>query len=203
MGKEYDGKKLMYVTKEGLELPEDDEEKKRQEELKAEFEELCKVIKEILDKKVEKVVVSNRLVSSPCCIVTSQYGWSANMERIMKAQALRDTSTMGYMAAKKHLEINPEHSIVETLRVKADADKNDKSVKDLVMLLFETSLLSSGFNLEDPGVHASRIYRMIKLGLGIDDDEETAIDQEETAAGDEEMPPLEDDDDESRMEEVD
>merc|ERR1712013_88396 len=100
--KEYDGKKLVCVTKEGLELPEDDEEKKRQEELKAEFEELCKVIKEILDKRVEKVTVSNRLVGSPCCIVTSTYGWSANMERIMKAQALRDTSTMGYMAAKKH-----------------------------------------------------------------------------------------------------
>merc|ERR1719361_2692334 len=113
--KEYDGKKLVCVTKEGLELPIDDDEKKRQEELKTEFEELCKVMKDILDKKVEKVVVSNRLVDSPCCIVTSQYGWSANMERIMKAQALRDTSTMGYMAAKKHLEINPDHSIVETL----------------------------------------------------------------------------------------
>merc|ERR1711973_391830 len=114
--KEYDGKKLVCVTKEGLELPEDDEEKKRQEELKAEFEELCKVIKEILDKKVEKVTVSNRLVGSPCCIVTSTYGWSANMERIMKAQALRDTSTMGYMAAKKHLEINPENQIMVALK---------------------------------------------------------------------------------------
>merc|ERR1712150_208986 len=96
--KEYDGKKLVCITKEGLELPVDDE-----------FEDLCKAMKEILDKKVEKVVVSNRLVDSPCCIVTSRYGWSANMERIMKAQALRDTSTMGYMAAKKHLEINPDH----------------------------------------------------------------------------------------------
>merc|ERR1711872_683156 len=199
--KEYDGKKLVCITKEGLELPVDDDEKKRQEELVAEFEDLCKAMKEILDKKVEKVVVSNRLVTSPCCIVTSQYGWSANMERIMKAQALRDTSTMGYMAAKKHLEINPEHSIVETLRVKADADKNDKSVKDLVMLLFETSLLSSGFNLEDPGVHASRIYRMIKLGLGIDDEE---VPIEDTNNASEDMPPLEgDEEDASRMEEVD
>merc|ERR1711870_170492 len=115
--KEFDGKNLVSVTKEGLELPEDE--------------------------KVEKVVVSNRLVSSPCCIVTSQYGWTANMERIMKAQALRDTSTMGYMAAKKPLEINPDHSIVENLRQRAETDKNDKSVKDLVLLLFETSLLSS------------------------------------------------------------
>merc|ERR1711872_1020595 len=169
--KEFDGKNLVSVTKEGLELPEDEEEKKKKEADKAKFEPLCKVMKDILDKKVEKVVVSNRLVSSPCCIVTSQYGWTANMERIMKAQALRDTSTMGYMAAKKHLEINPDHSIVENLRQRAEADKNDKSVKDLVMLLFETSLLSSGFSLEDPAVHAKRIHRMIKLGLGIDEDE--------------------------------
>merc|ERR1712027_156953 len=169
--KEFDGKNLVSVTKEGLELPEDEEEKKKREADKEKFEPLCKVMKDILDKKVEKVVVSSRLVSSPCCIVTSQYGWTANMERIMKAQALRDTSTMGYMAAKKHMEINPDHSIIENLRQRAEADKNDKSVKDLVMLLFETSLLSSGFSLEDPQVHAQRIHRMIKLGLGIDEDE--------------------------------
>ncbi len=111
------GKTLVSVTKEGLELPEDEEEKKLFEEAKTKYEGLCKVMKEILDKKVEKVVVSNRLVQSPVCIVTSQYGWTANMERIMKAQALRDTSTMGYMAAKKHLEINPDHSIIKTLKV--------------------------------------------------------------------------------------
>uniref|UniRef100_H2YHC5 Histidine kinase/HSP90-like ATPase domain-containing protein n=1 Tax=Ciona savignyi TaxID=51511 RepID=H2YHC5_CIOSA len=175
--KEFDGKNLVSITKEGLELPEDEDEKKKLEEAKAKFENLCKVIKEILDKKVEKVVVSNRLVQSPCCIVTSQYGWSANMERIMKAQALRDTSTM-------------------------EADKNDKSVKDLVMLLYETSLLASGFSLEDPSTHATRIHRMIKLGLGIDD-----VDGEDAATGDDvdDMPPLEGDadDDASRMEEVD
>jgi len=199
--KEFDGKNLVSVTKEGLELPEDEEEKKKREEDKAKFENLCKVMKDILDKKVEKVVVSNRLVNSPCCIVTSQYGWTANMERIMKAQALRDTSTMGYMAAKKHLEINPDHSIIETLRGKAEADKNDKSVKDLVHLLFETSLLSSGFSLEDPAVHAQRIHRMIKLGLCIDDDADDAV---EDAAGMDDMPPLEGDaEDASRMEEVD
>merc|ERR1712003_559530 len=166
------------------------------------FEPLCKVMKDILDKKVEKVVVSSRLVSSPCCIVTSQYGWTANMERIMKAQALRDTSTMGYMAAKKHLEINPDHSIVENLRQRAEADKNDKSVKDLVLLLCETALLSSGFSLEDPAVHAKRIHRMIKLGLGIDEDDAEV--ESAAAADDAEMPPLEgDEEDASRMEEVD
>jgi len=199
--KEYDGKTLVSVTKEGLELPEDEEDKKAFEEKKTQYEDLCKVMKDILDKKVEKVNVSNRLVSSPCCIVTAQYGWSANMERIMKAQALRDTSTMGYMAAKKQLEINPDHSIIQSLKTKAEADKNDKSVKDLVMLLFETALMSSGFSLEDPTVHASRIYRMIKLGLGVDDDEEEIdatpdlIDAVPAANADEA--------DDTRMEEVD
>merc|ERR1712076_34064 len=204
--REFDGKTLVSVTKEGLELPEDEEDKKKFEETKAKFNPLCDVMKNILDKKVEKVVVSNRMVSSPCCIVTSQYGWSANMERIMKAQALKDTSTMGYMAAKKHLEINPDHSIVNTLREKAEADKKDRAVKDLVMLLFETSLLSSGFNLEDPQVHSNRIHRMIKLGLGIDEDEEPMTTEgkgEATATGGD-PPPLEgDDDDASRMEDVD
>uniref|UniRef100_A0AAZ3PL29 Histidine kinase/HSP90-like ATPase domain-containing protein n=1 Tax=Oncorhynchus tshawytscha TaxID=74940 RepID=A0AAZ3PL29_ONCTS len=200
--KEFDGKTLVSVTKEGLELPEDEEEKKKMEEDKTRFENLCKLMKEILDKKVEKVTVSNRLVSSPCCIVTSTYGWTANMERIMKAQALRDNSTMGYMMAKKHLEINPDHPIVETLRQKADLDKNDKAVKDLVILLFETALLSSGFSLDDPQTHSNRIYRMIKLGLGIDDDE--VIPEEPTSApAPDEIPPLEGDEDASRMEEVD
>jgi len=199
--KEYEGKNLVSVTKEGLELPEDEEEKKKREEDKKKYEGLCKVMKDILDKKVEKVVVSNRLVQSPCCIVTSQYGWTANMERIMKAQALRDTSTMGYMAAKKHLEINPDHPILDNLRIKADADRNDKSVKDLVMLLFETALLCSGFSLEDPQNHSSRIYRMIKLGLGIDEDEVSGVD---VPVVPDEMPALEgDEEDASRMEEVD
>ncbi|XP_063296124.1 heat shock protein HSP 90-alpha-like [Pelobates fuscus] len=199
--KEFDGKTLVSVTKEGMELPEDEEEKKLKEEKKAKFENLCKLIKDILDKKIEKVVISNRLVESPCCIVTSTYGWTANMERIMKAQALRDNSTMGYMAAKKHLEINPDHSIIETLRQKAEADKNDKSVKDLVILLFETALLSSGFSLEDPQTHSNRIYRMIKLGLGIDEDESSLEEQASPVL--EELPPLEGEEDSSRMEEVD
>ncbi|XP_073466530.1 heat shock protein HSP 90-alpha [Aquarana catesbeiana] len=199
--KEFDGKTLLSVTKEGLELPEDEEEKKKKEEITTKFEGLLKVMKDILDKKVEKVVISNRLVESPCCIVTSTYGWTANMERIMKAQALRDNSTMGYMSAKKHLEINCDHPIIENLRQKAEVDNNDKSVKDLVNLLYETALLSSGFTLEDPQTHANRIYRMIKLGLGIDEDD---ITQEEiTSPVIEDMPPLEGEDDSSRMEEVD
>ena len=102
---------------------------------------------------------------------------------------------MGYMAAKKHFEINSDHPIVEALRVKAEADENDKAVKDLVMLLFETSLLSSGFSLEEPAVHASRIYHMIKLGLGIDEDDVPAGGEE--AKAEEEMPSLENDEEDA------
>jgi molecular chaperone HtpG len=195
--KEYDGKKLVSATKEGLKLDETEEEKKKKEETKAQFEPLCKVIKEILGDKVEKVQVSDRIVDSPCVLVTGEYGWSANMERIMKAQALRDTSMGSYMSSKKTLEINPENSVVIELRKRVDVDKSDKTVKDLVLLLFETAMLTSGFSLDDPNTFGTRIHRMIKLGLSIDEDP-TAADEEA------DMPTLEDDVDEgSRMEEVD
>jgi len=191
--KEYDGKTLVSVTKEGLELPEDEAEKKQREEDEARFSTLCTSIKDILGAKVEKVTLSKRLVSSPCCIVTAQHGWSANMERIMKAQALRDSSTMGYMSAKKHMEINPRHSIIQALLARVEADANDKSIKDLVMLLYETSLLSSGFNLEDSGTHADRIHRMIKLGLQIEDGADDALSAPApTSANTDDMPGLED-----------
>jgi len=195
--KEYDGKKLVSATKEGLKLDETEEEKKKKEETKAQFEPLCKVIKEILGDKVEKVQVSDRIVDSPCVLVTGEYGWSANMERIMKAQALRDTSMGSYMSSKKTLEINPENSVMIELRKRVDVDKSDKTVKDLVLLLFETAMLTSGFSLDDPNTFGTRIHRMIKLGLSIDEDP-TAADEEA------DMPTLEDDVDEgSRMEEVD
>jgi len=193
--KDYDGKKLECVTKEGLKLEETEEEKKEREELKAKTEGLCKLIKETLDDKVEKVVVSDRLVSAPCCLVTGEYGWSANMERIMKAQALRDSSMSTYMTSKKTMEVNPDHPIVKELVKKSDADRGDKTVKDLIWLLFDTALLVSGFSLEEPNTFAGRLHRMIKLGLSIDDDGED----------EEAMPELEEsaDGEGSKMEEVD
>merc|ERR1711908_117934 len=197
--KEYDGKKLKSVAKEGLDLDTEDE-KKKTEELKAEFEPLCKLIKEVLGDKVEKVMVSTRIAESPVVLVTSEHGWSANMERIMKAQALRDSSMSSYMVSKKTMEVNPNHSIMTELKKKASADKSDKTVKDLIWLLFDTSLLTSGFNLDEPTQFAGRIHRMIKLGLSIDDDDEGLGD-------DDDLPPLEEvegaADEASKMEEVD
>ncbi|XP_076927792.1 heat shock protein 83 [Bidens hawaiensis] len=194
--KEYDGKKLVSATKEGLKLEDEtEEEKQKREEKKKSFENLCKTIKDILGDKVEKVVVSDRIVDSPCCLVTGEYGWTANMERIMKAQALRDSSMGAYMSSKKTMEINPDNAIMEELRKRAEADKNDKSVKDLVLLLFETALLTSGFSLEDPNTFGGRIHRMLKLGLSID---------EEEGEEDADMPALEEEGaEESKMEEVD
>ncbi|PWN33522.1 HSP90-domain-containing protein [Meira miltonrushii] len=180
--KEFKGKKLVSVSKEGLDLEETEEEKKAREEESKKFEELCKAMKEILGERVEKVVVSNRIVGSPCVIVTGQYSWSANLERIMKAQALRDSSMSQYMASKKTLEINPANAIIKELMRKTQADKNDVTLKDLVNLLFDTSLLTGGFTLENPSDFAGRLYKLISLGLSIDDEPIAEEVQEDKAA---------------------
>merc|ERR1712070_1000173 len=178
--KEYDGKKLVCCTKEGLQLEQTEEEKASLEETKAKFENLCRTMKDVLGDRVEKVVVSDQLVDSPCILVTGEYGWSA------------------YMESKKTMVINPDNAIIKSLHARAESDKGDKAVKDLVLLMYETAILTSGFSLDDPATFGSRIHRMIKLGLSIDDDD----DEEGDDLAD--LPPLEEDVDEgSRMEEVD
>jgi molecular chaperone HtpG len=169
--KDFDDKKFVCLTKEGLKFEESEDEKKRKEEEKASFEKLTKQMKEVLGDKVEKVVLTERLANSPCILVTSEFGWSAHMEQIMKHQALRDSSMSSYMVSKKTMEINPHHPIVKELRRRVEADQSDKTVKDLVFLMFDTALLTSGFQLEDPAGYAERIHRMIKLGLSLDEEE--------------------------------
>jgi len=197
--KDYEEKKLRNCSKEGLDLEDDEDEKKRFEEQKAAFEGLCTLIKEVLGDKIEKCLLSSRLADSPCVLVTSEWGWSANMERIMKAQALRDSSMSSYMVSKKTLEINADHPIVAELKKRSDADKSDRTVKDLVWLLYETSMLTSGFSLDEPTGFGNRIHRMIKFALTIHEDEKVE---------EEEMPNLVETDDKeeasnTRMEDID
>merc|ERR1711939_574402 len=178
--KDYNGKKLMDVSKEGLDLSLTEEEKKKAEEEKKEFEALCKKMKEILGDSVEEVIVGDRMIDSPASLVTTEYGWSANMQRIMKAQVLRDNQMSSFMMGKKKMEINPKHPIMMELKRKYVENQNDSTIKDLVWLIHETAALTSGFTLKDPVIFAGRIHKLIKLGLSIEDDikEEEVLDDQ-------------------------
>ena len=194
---EYEGKKLVSITKEGLSLNETESERVQFEKDQKDSEEVCTHIKEVLGNTVEKVVPSNRLSDSPCCLVTGQFGWSANMERIMKAQALASNTGMG-MNSQKTMEINPSHPIIKALSSRIKTEKESKSVKDLIWLLYDTTLLSSGFTNNDPVKFSNRILRLISLGLDID----TETNEHPETSLREELPENTVEDD-SQMEQVD
>ena len=174
--KDYGDHKLMCITKENLQLESDED----LEETKKSFEKVCAHMKSVLGDEVEKVVVSNRLDSSPCVLVTNEYGWTANMQRIMKAQALR-SNDMGMMMNKKSLEINPNNSIIKRIKERLDADNSEqKTLNDLIHLLYDVTLQSSGFTLDDPSTFSNRILKLINLGLGADEENDVEEVVEET-----------------------
>lgn len=194
--REYDGKELVCCSKEGLELGQTDDEKKALEDLQKEWEPVCNKIKNVLDTKVSSVKLSERLSDNPCVLVTDKFGWSANMERIMKAQALRAQDSTGMMGSRKILEVNPEHSILKEIKKRIDNNEKEESIKSIINMMYQTVLIDSGFALEEPSLFAKQIYRLIGLGLSgdVEDDENTSL---------EESKPTPDPEPASLMEEVD
>jgi len=167
---EYDEKKIVSITKEGVKFGDEDaDEKKREEAYKDKFKPLTSYMKELLSTKIEKVVMSSRLETTPAMLVTSQYGYSANMERIMKSQAFSDQQKASFMLSKKTMELNPRHPIVAKLLEKVQLDKESSENKDLAWLIYDTALLNSGFTMEDSSDFAKRMYRLMQSSLELED----------------------------------
>ncbi|KAK9934898.1 hypothetical protein M0R45_022027 [Rubus argutus] len=181
----YKEKKFVDISKEDLELGDEDEVKDR--ETKQEYTLLCDWIKQQLGDKVAKVQVSKRLSSSPCVLVSGKFGWSANMERLMKAQALGDTSSLEFMRGRRILEINPDHPIVKDLNAACKNAPESTDAKRAVALLFDTALISSGFTPDSPAELGNKIYEMMAMALGgrwgrLEDEEAEAKAADDNAA---------------------
>jgi heat shock protein beta len=188
---EFDEYKFSNASKEDLKFGDaDDAEKKRNKKIREMFKDFTKWWKDVLPSdEVENVKISNRLVTTPCSVVTSKYGWSANMERIMKAQALSDDSRASYMRGKKTLEINPRHPLIKTLRERSIEDPESEETKELATVLYETAMLESGFAFDQPADFAGRLFSLVRKNMGIDenaevDAEDADIEDEEEAAED-------------------
>ncbi|KAL3336601.1 hypothetical protein AABB24_029317 [Solanum stoloniferum] len=160
----YKEKKFVDISKEDLELDDDDEVKDR--EAKQEYNLLCDWIKQQLGDKVAKVQVSKRLSTSPCVLVSGKFGWSANMERLMRAQTLGDTSTLEFMRGRRILEVNPDHPIIKDLNAACKNSPDSSDAKRAVELLFDTALISSGFTPDSPAELGGKIYEMMAMALG-------------------------------------
>ena len=141
--------------------------------LKKSFAPLCDHIKSILGNKIQKIVISSRMVDSPCALSTAEFGWSARMEQIMKTQTLRDNSMHSFMASKKILELNPSHFIVQHLQKTFSRDPDNLSITTLAWVLYDTALLMSGFSLEDPKSLTQRIYQIIEENVEKERESET------------------------------
>ncbi|MEQ2243266.1 hypothetical protein ILYODFUR_005259 [Ilyodon furcidens] len=189
---EFDGKRFQNVAKEGVKFEESEKAKEKREALEKEFEPLTTWLKDkALKDKIEKAVLSQRLTNSPCALVASQYGWSGNMERIMKAQAYqtgKDISTNYYASQKKTLEINPKHPLVKQMLSRVGADAEDQTASDLAMVLFETATLRSGYQLADTKAYGDRIERMLRLSMNVPLDEQVEEEPEEPAEEESEEP---------------
>jgi molecular chaperone HtpG len=180
--KEYDGKEMVCCSKDGFELELTDEEKKQKEELQKEWQPVCEKIKTILENKVMNVRLSDKLSDNPCVMVSDKYGWSANMERIVKSQALRNNQMMDHMTGRRIMEINPEHPILKSLKTRLEDADREKEVKNIIEMLYETVLIDSGYVVEDPSKYAQKIYRLISLGLSGDDETSDTSDSTEEDA---------------------
>uniref|UniRef100_A0A8D2MAC5 Endoplasmin n=1 Tax=Zonotrichia albicollis TaxID=44394 RepID=A0A8D2MAC5_ZONAL len=180
---EFDGKRFQNVAKEGVKFEESEKSKESREALEKEFEPLLNWMKDkALKDKIEKAVLSQRLTQSPCALVASQYGWSGNMERIMKAQAYqtgKDISTNYYASQKKTFEINPRHPLIKDMLRRVKENEDDKTLSDLAVVLFETATLRSGYMLPDTKEYGDRIERMLRLSLNIDLDAKVDEEPEE------------------------
>ena len=165
---EYDDKKMVSASSKSLNLSDDTEEETK---LKEDFGELAKKMKEVLGDKIQNINVSTRVIDSPCCLLTDDNGYSANMQRILKAQALNNNDMLQYMMKQKEMEINPKNKIIIDLNMKHKKNKDDPIIGNITHLLYDISLLTSGFTIEDPSAFASKFNKMIQLGLSIDDDD--------------------------------
>lgn len=180
---EFDGKRFQNVAKEGVKFDESDKAKEKREALEKEFEPLTTWMKDkALKDQIEKAILSQRLTNSPCALVASQYGWSGNMERIMKAQAYqtgKDISTNYYASQKKTLEINPKHPLIKEMLRRVNEDAEDKTAADLAVVLLETATLRSGYQLQDTKAYGERIERMLRLSMNVDLDAQVEEEPEE------------------------
>jgi heat shock protein beta len=167
---EFDGKKLQSVTKEGLKFGDEDADTvaKRDKIYKEQMKPLTEALAPMFKEQIEKIVISDRVVNSPAVLVTSRYGYSANMERIMKAQAFADNKQAQYMVSKKTMEINPRHPIILKLAAMATADKEDKKFEELAWLVHDTALINSGFTMEKTGDFATRMYSVMQSAMSLD-----------------------------------